>query len=268
MGMETPPGLIVPNYMTAPAPRRTAAAVRWVMLAVAILALAATVVLLFNPALELNDAFGGGVLGTPFAPIDGINRPQTVQPQYSAQASFFLGIFLLMQWLFLSSRGSWRLRMSLEGPPPRRAALAAGFMGMLLSIGLIATLMELPDWWLRFTARDGADGKSGQHFGVVWIIMIAFWVFWTFVFHRYWKSLDRYTALRKVIRWLIAGTILELIIAAPAHAIILNERGGDCYCARGTWTGVAFGATVALWLFGPGAFLLFLREKRRRDQLI
>ena len=80
--------------------------------------------------------------------------------------------------------------------------------------------------------------------------------------------MDRYTAMRRLFRGLLAGTVLELLVSAPAHAAIIHARGDDCYCERGTWTGMAFGCTAALWLFGPGAFLLFLREKRRRALLI
>jgi hypothetical protein len=177
-------------------------------------------------------------------------------------------LFLLTQWWFLSPRGSWRIGAALGAgsPPPRRAAIAAGFIGMLLCIGLIATVMELADWWLKFTTEDGIG--TPQHFGVVWIVMAALWAFWSIVFFNYWRGLDRYTALRKVFRWLLAGTVLEMFLAAPAHAWIVGQRGDECYCQRGTWTGVAFGCTAALWLFGPGALLLFLREKKRRESLI
>ena len=98
--------------------------------------------------------------------------------------------------------------------------------------------------------------------------MAVLWTFWSVVFALYWRSLDRYTALRRVFRRLLAGTILEMFVAVPAHAWTVAQKGGDCYCERGTWTGVAFGCTAALWLFGPGAFLLLLRERQRRETLI
>jgi len=137
---------------------------------------------------------------------------------------------------------------------------------MMLSIGVLATLMEIPDWWLRLTTEDGID--TTQHFGVVWVVMAALWTFWGVVFYRHMRGRDRLTALQKVFRWLFAGTIIEMVFAVPAHVLILRARGTDCYCERGTWTGVAFGCTAALWLFGPGVVLLLWRERARREQLI
>lgn len=249
--------------------RNWAQFVRILMLVVAVIAILLAALLLLNPELGAADWLGGGVIGTPFAPINGTLSNDQIQHIYWFQAAFYFGLFLFMQWLFLSPRGSWGIGLALQGPPPRRAALAAGFIGMLLSIGLFATLMEIPNWWMKLTMSRPVDNYAhgSQHFGVFWIVMLAVWAGWTGVFWSYWKSLDRYCALRKVFRWLLAGTVLELAVSIPAHAIVIQERGGDCYCERGTWTGVAFGVTAALWLFGPGALLLFLREKQRREKV-
>jgi hypothetical protein len=263
---------VVLNYRPVVPARRRAEAIRILMLVVAIGAVGLAGLLIFNPALEINPMLGGGALGTPFGPFDGTLPQQTIVNQYIPYAGFYFGLFLFTQYLFLLPRGQWRISVTPDAPISCRAAVAAGFIGMLLSIGLIATLMEIPNWWIKFTTVPSVRGndaaQSVQHFGAIWMFMGIFWLVWTFVFWRYGKSLDRYSALRKIFRWLLAGTILELLIACPAHAAIIHSRGDDCYCARGTWTGVAFGCTAALWLFGPGAFLLFLREKRRRTRLI
>jgi len=258
---------VVLSYQRPVPSRKWAKGIRIVMLIVAIAAILMAALLIFNPVLEINERLGAGALGTPFGPIDGTQTNEVTQHRYVAEAILYLGLFLLMQWLFLSPRGRWQISLSLDGPLPRRAALAAGFIGMLLSIGLIATLMEIPDWWIRCTTIPQAHTdpeKRVQSFRVMWVVMSALWSAWTFVFWRYGKSLDRYSALRKIFRWLLAGTVLELLIATPAHAAIIYSRGDECYCERGTYTGIAFGCTAALWLFGPGAILLFLREKRRR----
>lgn len=274
--VTAPPGVLADGAATGAAilsyrrpaspPRKWATTIRVFMVVLAALAIHTAALGLLNPVLEIGEPLGGGVLGTPFAPLATQLTHAQIQQQYWYKALAYLGLFLLTQWWFLSPRGSWRIGLSLDGPPPRRAALAAGFVGMLLSIGMLAALMEIPDWWLRLTAEGHIN--TPQHFHVMWLVMAVVWAAWTIVFHLYWRSLDRYTALRRVFRWLLAGTILEMLIAAPAHAIIVSNRGEECYCERGTWTGVAFGCTAVLWLFGPGAFLLFLREKRRREQLI
>ena len=94
------------------------------------------------------------------------------------------------------------------------------------------------------------------------------WAGWTVAFAVYWRSLDRHTALSRVFRFLLAGTVLEMLLTVPAHAWVLSRRGEECYCQRATWTGVAFGCTAALWLFGPGTLLLWMRERRRGEALL
>jgi hypothetical protein len=259
--------LPVLSYSTPwPRARMRARVFRAVMLTVAILALHVFVILLFNPVFTIAEALGGGVIGTPASPINGGLTQEQTQTQYIPRAAGYLVVFLLTQWLFLSPRGSWRIGLGAGEPPPKRALVAAGFIGMLLSIGMLATLMEIPDWWVALTTEKGI--KSTQHYGVIWVVMLAVWGFWSVVFYSYGRSLDRYTALRRVFRWLVGGTILELVMAAPVHAWVVHTRGDECYCQRGSWTGLAFGCTAALWLFGPGVLLLFLREKRRREELL
>jgi hypothetical protein len=233
---------------------------------------------IFHPMVgwfEFQTYLGAGTMGTPAGPLGKFSNSNSgptdadisaIRLAYLPEALLYFAVFLLTQWIFLCPRGSWRIRTSPDVPPSRGAALAAGFIGMLLSVGLLATLMELPGWWVKLTTEGGIGTR--QHFAVVWIVMAVVWGGWTWVFSIYWRSLDRYTALRRAFRWLIAGTMLELIIAVPAHAVIATSRNEDCYCELGTYTGVAFGCTAALWLFGPGAFLLFMRERKRRDSLL
>ena len=262
--MEQPP--ILDYRPIQPRARLGARLVRGGMLALAIIAIHVAAILVFNPVWPGVEALGGGAIGTPASPIDASLDNDEKQSQYIPRAAGYFAVFLLSQWFFLMPRGSWRITVANDEPLPKRNAIAAGLIGMLVSIGLLATLMEIPDWWLKLTTEKGLN--STQHYGVVWVVMLIVWATWSIVFYSYWRSLDRYTGMRRVFRWLLAGTIVELVIAAPAHAWIIKDRGGECYCQRGTWTGLAFGGTAALWLFGPGAFLLFMREKKRREGLI
>ena len=69
--------------------------------------------------------------------------------------------------------------------------------------------------------------------------------------------------LRQNIKGLIGGSILELFISIP----IFVTRDDVCYCETGSYAGIVFGATVLLWAFGPGVYLLFLREKKRLEKI-
>jgi hypothetical protein len=129
---------------------------------------------------------------------------------------------------------------------------------MLLSVGFLATLLEIPDWWKPVCQLAGLHG--------IWGVMLWLWLFWAGVFAVYWRQGDQYTRLSRMLRGLLAGSFLELLIAAPVHVWVYKNR--DCYCARGSYTGVVFGLTVLLWVFGPGLVLLFMREKYRRAKLL
>ena len=55
-----------------------------------------------------------------------------------------LGVVLLMQWGMLSSRRNWlRIRVQSSGRPMKRAVIGAAFFAMLLSVGFLATLLEV-----------------------------------------------------------------------------------------------------------------------------
>jgi hypothetical protein len=66
-----------------------------------------------------------------------------------------------------------------------------------------------------------------------------------------------------MINSLITGSIMDLFVAIGVYA--WNPQQDDCWCARGAYTGLVLGATVMIWLFGPGIILLFLRRQRERS---
>ena len=57
---------------------------------------------------------------------------------------------------------------------------------MLLSIGLLATLMEIPEWWTKLTllSRGPGERQARQAFGIVWTVMGGLWILWAWVFWR------------------------------------------------------------------------------------
>ena len=167
----------------------------------------------------------------------------------------YLGLFLLTQWLFLCPRHIWKMKLEPTGRPMKRAAVGVGFAVMLLSVGLIYSVFDL----LSPVAESGGIGEL-----VFLLIPVALWCFWSVIFWVYWRRGDYYTWVGRVIRGLIAGSVLELFVAVPIYA----TRQDDCYCGRGSYAGLAFGATILLWAFGPGVFLLFVKEKHRREKLL
>lgn len=207
----------------------------------------------FWPFDDLVEDYGASIGGTPL-----MIAWTEVSPY--ANAAGVLGVLLLMQWLFLRPGRGWSVRMARKARPMKTSLVAAAFMATLLTTGLIVTLLELPDWW-----APHLDDWHPFAFRV-WGAMAGLWLIWAAIFGVYWRQGDRYTQMGRMIRGLVAGSILELLVAAPIQAMNLHKD--DCYCARGSYTGLVFGTTVLIWCFGPGLVLLYMREHHRRAALL
>ena len=64
--------------------------------------------------------------------------------------------------------------------------------------------------------------------------------------------------MNRLTKWLIRGSILELLVAVPSH-VIVRERE---YCCAGfiTFWGIVTGVSVMLLAFGPAVFFLFAKR--------
>jgi hypothetical protein len=91
--------------------------------------------------------------------------------------------------------------------------------------------------------------------------LVFFWVVWVVIVHNFTKSDDPDSLLKHSTRWLLRGSILELLIAVPSHIIV--RRRGDCCAPVGTFWGSATGVSVMLLCFGPGVFFLFVERFER-----
>ncbi len=92
--------------------------------------------------------------------------------------------------------------------------------------------------------------------------VLIFWVIWALIFFRNYAQTDEPDALlKRCTRWLLRGSILELIIAVPSHVIV--RRRDDCCAPMGTFWGITTGLSVMLLCFGPGVFFLFVERCRK-----
>ncbi len=99
---------------------------------------------------------------------------------------------------------------------------------------------------------------DGGAFASVLIILVVFWTVWGFVFRHFARDDDEATVLQRLTRWLLRGSILELIIAVPSHVIV--RRRDDCCAPLGTFWGITTGISVMLLCFGPGVYFLFVKR--------
>lgn len=229
---------------------------RWFLLVLWVLCFACGV--LWVIAGTLFEKLGVGLLGTPSMVALGPLLPLLEDSELLGCilcVIIYLGVFLVTQWLFLCPRSVWKMKLEPAGRPMKSAAIGVGFAVMLLSAGLLYSVIDLV-------------GHMGAIKGIaMWLFLlipVILWCLWSVIFWVYWRRGDYYTWTGRVIRGLIAGSVLELFVAVPIYA----TRQDDCYCARGSYAGLIFGTTVLLWAFGPGVFLLFVKEKHRREKLL
>ncbi len=107
-------------------------------------------------------------------------------------------------------------------------------------------------------------GQADSGWSLIWgmlTTLVLFWVVWVVIFRSFAKSDDPDSLLKRSTRWLLRGSILELLIAVPSHIFV--RRRGDCCAPVGTFWGIVTGISVMLLCFGPGVFFLFVERFER-----
>ena len=161
-------------------------------------------------------------------------------------------------------------RLPARRPLKTPVIVASFFLANLLFAGLLAVLcvpfkeegLGLFGYFTPFTANPASPSEWDWKTLVGGIItVLAFWSIWVVIFRSFAKSDDPDSLLKRITRWLLRGSILELLIAVPSHIIV--RRREDCCAPVGTFWGIATGISVMLLCFGPGIFFLFVERFRR-----
>jgi hypothetical protein len=113
---------------------------------------------------------------------------------------------------------------------------------------------------LHFITFPGV-GDNGAEILRMFVMLLPFWIFWALVFGRYTRADEPSTLITRATRWLMRGSILELLIAVPSHVIV--RRRDECCAPLVTSWGIGTGISVMLLCFGPGAFFLFADRFKR-----
>ena len=135
--------------------------------------------------------------------------------------------------------------------------MTASFMVGLLAAGVVLAVNE--------TIRKG--GYDTWSFSVILAVFLSLWLFWARVFFLWSRKMEPAGMVNRQCRYLFKGSILELLIAVPAH--ILARHRDYCCAGAQTFIGIAFGISVMFFSFGPGVFFLFARrwEHLRRNDV-
>lgn len=163
---------------------------------------------------------------------------------------------------------------------PRRKLLvpiftAAFFFANIFFGGLVAFACALKgDNALEYFIKLADDGAG------VWmslaLVIALLWAVWAWVFYRVTRADAPEALMARLGRWLLRGSILELLVAIPSHVIVRHKE--NCCAPLGSFWGIATGLTVMLLCFGPGVFFLFaerfakkqvtVRKSAKRGRLI
>jgi len=112
-------------------------------------------------------------------------------------------------------------------------------------------------------AKFGLMPNGDQLFILHMLGLVAlFWLVWGLIFHHFAKSDEAETLVQRTTRWLLRGSILELLVAVPSH--IITRQREDCCAPMLSFWGIVTGISVMLMSFGPGVLFLFARRMRRK----
>ncbi len=178
---------------------------------------------------------------------DGIKLPWKVY----AEVWYWLPLAIMAMSQFLFLRVPVRLTV---GRPVSRASIwlpiiVSGFWLACLVSGCFTALIGL--FWIE-------QGVTG------WLVVgaaVISWIVWAMVFFRISRVKNPMDVVTQQSRWVLRGSILELLVAVPSH--IVARGRADCCAGLFTFFGITMGLSVMLLSFGPAVFLLYYARWKR-----
>jgi hypothetical protein len=166
-----------------------------------------------------------------------------------------IGVMVLAQAALLAVP----VRIAEHRPVTRRSLLlpviTSALMMAGLAFGAIVSFSEFTFWdkppdWVEYAELP---------------VALLLWGIWTLVFFRISRNANPSDAISRQCRFLLKGSILELLIAVPTH-LVARQR---TYCCAGfmTFLGLTLGISVMLFSFGPAVFFLYVDRWRRLHPL-
>jgi hypothetical protein len=165
------------------------------------------------------------------------------------------------------------VRIAQRRLPARRpliipVTVTAFFLANLLFAGLVSILcadfkedgLDVFGYYLPFKENQVAPTHFSLELGAV-LTLLAFWLVWAVIFRSFAKTDKPDALLQRSTRWLLRGSLLELLVAVPSHIIV--RRREDCCAPLGTFWGIVTGISIMLLCFGPGVFFLFVERMRK-----
>lgn len=141
---------------------------------------------------------------------------------------------------------------------PRRLKPRTPILVSAITTGLLLAIMTLA----MFLAV-GLAVRGEPFLDIGWTaVLCAFaipWLVWGVLFYRLCR--DSSDPVTRAVAWLFRGSILELLVAVPAHVIV--RRRHDCCAPMVTSFGITSGIVIMLISFGPSVLLLYKKRMER-----
>ena len=163
---------------------------------------------------------------------------------------FFVPVFVLIQVVLLLVP----VAVVHERPIKRRSIVASAVLGAI-PIGIMA--LAFGGSIILIIWGEGDSFEFLYSWPILFIPAI-FWFVWGIVFYRSFSSDDPMSFTSTIVRWLLGGSVLELLVAIPSH--IISRHREECCAPPLTFFGIVTGLSVALMSFGPGVFFLFAKK--------
>src|SRR5258705_5351510 len=128
----------------------------------------------------------------------------------------------------------------------------------LIGSGLMAGILVLGG---GFALWEYFNFHSDESSWPVFTIAVCSWIVWSIIFWRISATRDPASIASRLHRYLLAGSVLELLIAVPTHIVVRQRR--ECCAGIATGLGICAGVAVMLLAFGPSiGFLYYKRWKQ------
>jgi hypothetical protein len=159
------------------------------------------------------------------------------------------------------------VRVARGRPVARRSILipiaAAGLLlgGLVLGGGWALAELCAPEVRVTYGGSGMEHTPSNNTLWAIAAAAGAVWIAWLVIFAIVTRRRNPTGLGMTLHRALIAGSLLELLVAVPAH-IIVRQRN-ECCAGIFTGIGICLGIAIAIIAFGPAVFLLYHRRCRQ-----
>jgi hypothetical protein len=107
---------------------------------------------------------------------------------------------------------------------------------------------------------SGEDSSFSASSAVLISMLATVWLFWFVLGLIYWRGRDPSTVLSRTINGLLTASWLEFSLALPIY-IATRDNDRKCYWLTESYFAMIVIIGACIFMFGPGLFLLYLREK-------